>query len=325
MRRLCLGVLVLSAVVVQAATAPAFEGTLKWRLVQVGKEPLAKIAGEGASADKVFAVPIDTLMSPQSGAVVSEAVVHVKGSMVRADSASRDGQGYFVMDLDEGVTQVVMPGEKKVMVVDKEDVHAMEQRMKSYRAMFMKQLENAPPEQRSQLEAAIKAQDAPPPTFDIVPLGKTETISGMETSAYEVKGGAVPTVGWLTKEKADVLDLFRKLESNRAKLNPRAAGSSPKDALTREGLPVRVQTLTDRGYMVEDLIAVEEKPISADLFVVPASYQKSSARAVMEKAGTPGGAGGETAQAKPAAQKVAPKKPTPKKATPKPAAKPKHP
>jgi hypothetical protein len=127
----------------------------------------------------------------------------------------------------------------------------------------------------------------------------------------------------LTTEKAEVLELFKKLESNRAKLNPRAAGSSPKDALTRQGLPVRVQTLSDRGYTVEDLVEVEEKPVADDLFVVPASYEKSSARSVMEKAGQPTGEAAQTARAKGAQQRAAKQKATPKKATPKKAATPK--
>ena len=279
MRRLGLGVLLLgvSAWVLPATSASAFEGTLKWRLVRVDKAAIGKVSGDASDAKKVFAVPMATLMSMHGEAQVTEATVFVKGSKVRTDTTARDGQSYFITDLDTGVTLVVTPAEKKVMEIGEEDVRAME----GHAAATKKLLESRKKGSPGRGAAADPEADA----IQAVPLGRTETISGMPTSAYELQGSDVAILGWVTAEHPDVLALFKRLERNRAKMGSHTDAMKPKEALAQQGLPVRVQTLDQRQYLVEDLVQVDEKPVSDDLFLVPADFARTSARQLMQRAG----------------------------------------
>jgi len=207
MRRSSLVLLLLSAALAQAAPGFAFEACSSGASCR-RKEPLAKVVADTSDSKQVFAVPLETLMSMHGQATVIDSTVYVKGAKVRADTTTRDGQSYYVMNLDSGVTQVVNPSQKQVTEIRPEDMRAAETKMASYRA-------------------------------------------------------------------------------NRGNLSPRLKGTNPKDVLTREGLPMRVQTLNDRQYMIEDLVEIEAKPVSEDMFVVRADYSKSSPQEQMEKAGKP--------------------------------------
>ena len=286
MRRL--GYLVIGVLLgTSATTAQAFEGPLKWRIVRVDKAALAKVAGDASDADKVFAVPLETIMSMHGDAVVTDATVYIKGGKVRADTTARDGQNYYLTDLDSGTTLVVMPKEKKVMEVGHKDVELMEQRASSMRALLQRQMEAMSPEKRKNA-AAILGSDEASAAVDLVELGKTQTINGMQTNAFAVRGGKDTIVGWVSPGHAEVLEVFKKMERSRAQLGSRS-GPQPKSVLAQKGLPVRVQTLDDHQYILDDLVLIEEKPISDDLFAVPANFAKTTAREAMEQAGQPPG------------------------------------
>ena len=146
MRRLGVGVLLIGWFLAPALpAAQAFEGTLKWRLVQVDKDALKRVVGESPEADKVFAIPMEKLMSMHGDAKVTDATVYVKGSKVRAETTAAGGQGYFVMDIDTGVTQVVVPSEKKVLEITKQDVQLMEKRSEAAKGVFKMQRKGTRP------------------------------------------------------------------------------------------------------------------------------------------------------------------------------------
>jgi hypothetical protein len=48
--------------------------------------------------------------------------------------------------------------------------------------------------------------------------------------------------------------------------------------LQQKGLPVMVQNLGGGRYRVEEILAVEQKPVEATLFVVPQDYAKTTGR-----------------------------------------------
>jgi len=276
MRRVALGLIILSAALAPAGPVSAFEGVLKWRIVQVGKEPLKSVVSDASDSKQVFALSMDKLMSMHGQATVIDSTVYVKGPKVRTDTTARDGKSYFIMNLDSGVTEVVNPEKKQVTQVTPDDMREMAEKLASYRAVFKRQVENAAGGDKPKLSEIMKMDDEPLPNFELVALDEEKTIYGRDTQAYEVRGGKDAVVGWVAKSDSDVLAFYRKLEENRGKLSPHLKGTNPKSVLTREGLPMRVQTLNDRQYMVEDLVEIESKPVSDEMFVVPKEFAKTS-------------------------------------------------
>ena len=59
--------------------------------------------------------------------------------------------------------------------------------------------------------------------------------------------------------------------------------------LQQKGLPVMVQNLGGGHYRVEEIIAVEKKPVEATLFVVPQEFAKTTGRDALKNIPGPGG------------------------------------
>lgn len=291
MRRLGLGFPLLAVLWLAwpAAPAAAFEGVLKWRLVRVEKPALAKVAGADASADTIFEIPYDALMSLHGEAVVSDITVYAKGSKVRADGTGRNQGTYTITDLDSGLTQIVAPDKKRITEFSEQDAKTLQRRANAMKAFFAESGNPKKGEDARDTVARItkgEADEEPPARVEVVSLGRDQTISGMPTKAYEVKGGKTSVLGWVTSEHPEVLELLLRIDKTRARQAGAAAESRPKTVLSKEGLPVRVQTLDARAYTVEDLVAIEPKAVDDALFQVPAGFNKATAAEIANEAGS---------------------------------------
>lgn len=263
--------------------AQDFEGVLKWRLLKVNPEGLAKVAKDPTDADEVFAVPLEKLMSLHGDATVTDATIYVKGSKIRAESTSRDGGGYVITDLESGQTQVVSGSDKKVVEVSTRDLELMETRRRTTNMLFQKQAAGVPAETRDRIQALLRPDaDRKPP--EVRPLDEKATINGLETEAFEVRTETMAVRGWVTQDRPEVADVMQQIDRSRARTGQSSAGS-PKGELARNGLPVRVQTLSPRDYTVEDLVVIEAKALPAEMFAVPADFSHTAASEQQQKAG----------------------------------------
>jgi hypothetical protein len=278
-----------AAVAPFSAVAAAFEGTLKWRTLQVDASALAKIAGDPLDADAAFAVPLDILSKMHGEAVVTEVTVHVKGSHMRSESTAGGGRTYSLVDLESGETIVVTPAEKKALVVTEEDVRTLESRAKSMRGIVRQKIADAPPEKRGKLEAALGwLADDPPAAGSaaLEPLGRTETVNGMDAKAYRLRAGSQTSEGWVTQARPDVQEGLRQIERRKQQVIRRAdGGMQAKEVLGREGLVVRVKTLGRDRYTWEDLIEVDTKPLDDALFEVPPDFTKVTNEVMVRRLG----------------------------------------
>lgn len=264
--------------------ADGFEGTLKFRTITV---PAAQLKGltEGGSTDtqKVYAIPMDKLLAAP-GVKPRESVIQVRGSKVRANTGGRDPDGYVIMDVDQGTSLMVMPAQKKYIEWTKADMKELTDKMSEMQKQMKERMAELPPEQRKQMEAMMKnlpnaGGTAPQP--QVRALGKTETINGMQTSAYEVRIGDESAVGWVTEDQKDLQHTFKNLREGEEKMMSHNPGKGIQAALADKGLPIRVQKVDKDEYRVEELVDVQRTPMSAALFSVPAGFEKTTPQQMM--------------------------------------------
>lgn len=272
--------------------ADGFEGTLKFRTITV---PIDKLKGltEGGSTDTqhVYAIPMDKLLAAP-GVKPRESVIQVRGSKVRANTGGRDPDGYVIMDVDQGTSLMVMPGQKKYIEWTKADMKELTDKMSEMQKQMKARIAELPPEQRKQMEAMMKnlpdaSGKAPQP--QVRALDKTQTINGMQTSAYEVRIGDESAIGWVTKDQKDLQHTFKNLREGEEKMMSHNPGKGIQAALADKGLPIRVQKVDKDEYRVEELIDVQRTPMNADLFSVPAGFEKTTPQQMMrhEQPGNP--------------------------------------
>ena len=269
--------------------ADGFEGTLKFRTISVPVDQLTGLtAGGSTDAEKVYAIPIDKLLAVP-GVKPRETSIQVKGSKVRANTGGHDPDGYVIMDLDQGTTWMVMPGQKKYVEWTKTDMKTLTDKMAAMQKQMQERMAGMPPEQRKQMETMMKnlpgAPGSTPPTPQVRALGKTQTINGMHSSADEVRVGDETAVGWVTQDQKELQGTFKRLREGEEKMMSHSSGKGLQSALADNGLPVRVQKVDQGDYRVEELVDVQRTPMSADLFSVPAGFEKTTPQQLTGNAG----------------------------------------
>jgi len=271
------------------ASAESFEGILKWRTISVAAARLSGlvVVEPGVDPGKVFAIPPERLLSLKgsagSGVEVSETSMYIKGSKVRADVSGHDHGGYVVMDLDQDISWMVMPGQKKYLEWTKADLQALGDWIGALEKAMEERLPRPSPNQRRQIEAMRKGVPRAK-KWDVRPLGKTQTINGMQTTGYEVRSPDETTIGWVTQDHRDLIRAFKTLQQSQENMRPSHGRikKGVKGMLAEHGLPVRVQTLERSKYEIVELIDIQRKSVPADLFVVPAGFEKTTPHHMIE-------------------------------------------
>jgi hypothetical protein len=279
-------------------TAPVavfgFEGTLKLRTVLVDRSQLAKVTG-GAVPDPAQALaitPKQILDAKDAGGQSRESMVYVSGNKVRMDTPlEKNKDGYAIVDTDKNTTWFVVPSEKRYIEWSEADAKAMGEKMVQMEKMLKERMATLPPEQRAQVETMLKKMKAGnegegAPKVDVKATGKTETINGMESAAFEVKTGDETLLGWVTQDQPELAKMLRNVQQRMEKMTPPSmrGRQSARTAIGEKGFPVRVQTLDPEHYRIEEVLAVEKKNVPADLFVVPKDFTKTTAREAMKNA-----------------------------------------
>jgi hypothetical protein len=259
-----------------AGRAEAFEGVLKWRLLKVSKAGVAKVATDPSDADAVFEVPMEKLMSLHGEATVTDATVYLKGSKMRTESTTREEGSYLITDLDTGKTQVVSVRDKKITEVTPEDMKQLGARAQGAKRLYEKRIpKDLSPEARKKLQGVLGDDGTPKPPPDVKAIDESATINGFKTEAYEVRAGKTTWRGWLTQDRPEIQEALQEIERRRSSFG-QGAGNTPRAELGRTGLPVRVQTLSERDYVVEDLVLIDAKPLPEEIFTVPADFKRAS-------------------------------------------------
>lgn len=270
------------------APAPlwGFEGTLKLRSISVDRDQLGKVTG-GKKPDttETLAIMPDTIVGAKdTGAEVFVTNMYVSGPKVRMDAPIEKGkEGYAIIDTEKNMTWFVVPSEKRYIEWSEADAKVMSEKMAQLEKMMKERMGSLPPEQRAQAEQILKNMQGGNKKVNIKSTGKTQTVNGMEATAYEVKLDDETLVGWVTEQEPELTTMLRQVQQRMEKMTPPAMRGrhNARTALSDKGFPVMVQTIDPDTYRVEEITTVEKKPVSADLFVVPQDFQKTTGREAM--------------------------------------------
>ena len=278
-------------------TAPAtgwgFEGTLKLRTVAVERDQLSKLNdGKAPDMAQTLAIlPAQLLAAKDSGAQMRESMVYVSGTKVRMETPMEQNKdSYAIIDTEKNLTWFVVPSEQRYIEWSEADAHAMGEKMVQVEKMMKERMATLPPDQRAQVEAMLKnmhggTDGGAPPKVDLKATGKTQTVNGMQTTAYEVKTGDETMVGWVTQDQPELSKMLQNVQARMEKMTPPSmqGRQSARTSLGEKGFPVMVQTVDPTAYRVEEVVAVEKKPVPADLFVVPKEFTKTTGREAVNR------------------------------------------
>jgi hypothetical protein len=244
--------------------------------------------GKKPDAEQTLAITPDTIVAAKdSGAEVFVTSMYISGSKVRMDAPLEKGkEGYAIIDTDKNLTYFVVPSEKRYIEWSEADAKAMGEKLKQLEKIMKERIATLPADQRAQAETMLKNMrgDGEDAKIDVKPTGKTQTVNGMESTAYEVDTGDETLVGWVTQSEPELTTMLRQVQHRMEQMTPPAMRRrhSARTALTAKGFPVMVQTLDEDKYRVEEITTVEKKPVSADLFVVPKDFAKTTGREAMK-------------------------------------------
>jgi hypothetical protein len=104
-------------------------------------------------------------------------------------------------------------------------------------------------------------------------VGKEQVVRGFSCAAYEARTGGETVWVWVTKERKEIAGILARLPWPRLGQDALGQSGSGFERLAEIGLPVRAQTLAGAEYRVADLVRVEERPLPADLFEIPAGFR----------------------------------------------------
>ena len=259
MRRTWLPILALTVTIPSMAAAKDFEGAMTSRTVTVKPHRLAVLLkGESTDASKVFALPTDRLLSlaqdPDSGVEVKATTVLVSGSKVHVAVGT---DNYVITDVTQNTFWLVLPAQKTYAEWHRPDPNVSG-------------------------GAADAAQKSNPGTASALPtpsvraLGKTQTINGMQASAYEVHAGDATTIAWMTQTQPELASTFKAFQQQQQKVVEAGTHAQVVTLLGGYGLPVRTQTIDRDGYRLEELTQIERKSLPANLFTLPAGFTKEN-------------------------------------------------
>jgi hypothetical protein len=268
------------------AAAHAFEGAVTLRTISVTRDQLAKNnGGKAPDTAQMLAMMPAQLMAAKDKPDSRESTVYVNGQKVRMDAPlTHDKTGYAVVDLAKGTTWLIVPDEKRYIEWSMEDAKAMADKMSQVQKMLKERMAQLPPDQRKQAEEMLKNMqttdgDAPPPPVQLTPLDKTQTINGMQSSAFEAKDGDATVVGWVTQDQPDLAKALLDVSTRMEQMTPpNMRKPTVRTAFQNKGFPVLVQTVEGDRYRTEEVVKIEKKPVSADLFVIPTDYAKTTGR-----------------------------------------------
>lgn len=258
-----------------ATQAQDFEGVIEQRTIRLDDVALAELMYDLESdiedeaehmrwvAEQILAIPVDELT--QSGAAeLEEMKLYIKGQKIRTDvQGDAIPFDYMIMDSKSGTMLMVSEAGKFYV---------------EWSAEAMQELMGGMGVDPDMME---KASGAPAEQPELRALGKTADVNGVQCEAYTVEEEGSFTVGWISKEHAGLHESFKAFaEKIEGMYGEEEKGSN--DLLWEQGLPVRIQTLY-RGYQgsfdsyeIEDMLSVERKSLSGDLFELPAGYAEKS-------------------------------------------------
>lgn len=245
-----------------------------------------------------------TLQYTDSGEESSGSTLMIKGSQVRMEERDADGSTvYSLFDSETRTLVMVIDEERSYAELTEDGLRAQAGEVRAMQEGFLEQMrqqmEQMPPEQRSMMEqqmrqmgidaAMLSGEDSPVPDSSALETrrtGTSDTIGGVRCEGMEVLMDGTRTnelcvadpqqLGLSAADFATLRTLFEFMQSLSdialSMGGPFAAEMSAEMLPVVDGVPVQVKNLHDGSVMT--LQSVSTDTLSADLFQVPAGYQR---------------------------------------------------
>jgi hypothetical protein len=245
-----------------------------------------------------------TLQYTDSGEEGSGSTLMIKGSQVRMEEREADGSTvYSLFDSETRTFVMVIDEERGYAELTEDGLRAQAGEVRAMQEQFLQQMrqqmEQMPPEQRSMMEqqmlqmgidaAMLSGEDSPVPDSSALETRRTggsSTIGGVRCEGMEVLLDGTRTnelcvadpekLGLSAADFATLRILFEFMQSLSdialSMGGPFAAEMSAEMLPVVDGVPVQVKNLQDGSVIT--LESVSTDALSADLFQVPAGYQR---------------------------------------------------
>lgn len=210
---------------------------------------LAAISRPESRADLLVVQRVDGM--GQSG----EMIIKVQGQRSRTDMA---GQISVIRDAASGESVTLMHAQKSFLRISDAAATALREKM-------MDQLPSAHP------------SAAPSPGPKLQPTGQKEKIGPYDTEEFRSQIGAMTVHYWVAKTFPNwsaVLSQLQQVQQNGLDQLMKNHAPQPADF---GGMPVRTEVEIGDQKVTTTVIRVEEKPVAASEFTVPADYQERPA------------------------------------------------
>jgi hypothetical protein len=236
-----------------------------------------------------------------AGARTRESTTYLEGKKIRTETEGR----IWVLDFEKGLLLTINTAAKTYTEMSLDDLKEAQKQamqwMDNLREQMEQSMKEMPPEQKAAMQKKLDSLpqgmsgDEKPAKIKVKATGEEKKINGYSCKAYDVyEDGAVTTRYWLTSSvSTEVFDTYQK------ELSKWLEGMGPLgvnrlrewEHIQGKGFPIKVTRLKPiAGKVVfnREIVKVEEKSLSEDLFQPPKDYTRTEAPAFPKPGAQPG-------------------------------------
>lgn len=225
-----------------------FSGLIVNRRIEVDSNALvALLGGKAADPQGVFSLPVERLRrwaeDKREGVQIQETTTRVRNGRARVEVKLSSGNSFVLADGNTSSLYWVHPAHRTVVVWEKPK------------------------------DTGRRTPTPPPP---LLPLGRKESVAGLEAEGYKMARGSETAWVWVARKPESLVDVGRSLFELTRAVKPEAE-TLDQEAIRRAsqlGFPVRVQVLTPAGYVLSEVARWEQREEPEADFEVPRDFQR---------------------------------------------------
>ncbi|MFO7459812.1 MAG: DUF4412 domain-containing protein [Desulfatiglandales bacterium] len=200
----------------------------------------------------------------QSEPEVFTQTLYIKGSSMRMDfDAGEEEKAFMVLDAEKKVMRNFFPDRKTYLEMSFEE---------------MEQMGRGISEMQREIGPGMQVEMG-----ELKKTGQKKKINGYMCELYTQQAGDYTNEYWITKE-VTMKQLMGELEDSMKALSDRSGlGAWQEPFMKIDGFPILTITRNEYGTNQNEVIKIEKKGLSNELFALPAGYQKQSLREMMNQ------------------------------------------
>ncbi|GBD24699.1 hypothetical protein HRbin30_00012 [bacterium HR30] len=221
-------------------------GIVRSRLVRVETSRLVAIlGGQATEPEHVFALPMERLLAlakdPGSGVKLEEHELRLSGRRIRIDQIASKEPSYVIVDVAGGTMQWVHPQKRSYVEWRKPPAPAKN----------------------------------PTPLPQLEPLEREANINGFRTRGYRLRTDSGTAWLWIAQEPQALVSVLQALAELQTLVKPTIESFEQLATLRgmQEGVVIRMQALTPKEYIVQELVSFTPKRWDTADFRVPPGWK----------------------------------------------------